>query len=195
MAIQTSTKVARELFLYGGPDGRRVTKVQELIRLSGAGRRTITEHLPGWRRESEEMALRRSVPGGVLALSVEALDAHKSDIAILRSEIDRVSAYLQGLETDSCDYAQTAKLLTTLQARWSKASGVDGAISAAEARLKETARAEVRQAAREAAAEAERAAGRGAMGSAGGPSPDVFGKSGAVDSPVVDVVEDFEGLD
>ncbi len=82
--MQLATEVAREPFLYGPVGGRRITAASELVWLSGASERTMYEHLPAWRRESEELAASCRESGLVLSLSTAALDAHKADCDLLR---------------------------------------------------------------------------------------------------------------
>ncbi len=95
--MKFATEVARELVLYGPVGGRRITAVSELVELSGASERTIREHLPGWRRESEELAASCRESGLVLSLSTAALDAHKSDCDLLRQDADCLKTHLRGL--------------------------------------------------------------------------------------------------
>jgi hypothetical protein len=95
--MKLATEIARELFLYGPAGGRRVTTVAELVRQSGASEHTIREYLPGWRRESEELAASCRESGLVLSLSTSALNAHKSDCDFLRQDADCLKTHLRGL--------------------------------------------------------------------------------------------------
>lgn len=145
-----SSEIARELFLYGPAGGKRVTSVKALSTASGASERAIYEHLPSWRRESEELAASGKESGFVLSLSTSALEAHKSDVDFLRREVDRLKLHLRLLSPGDENYPTINRALIATQRQWSEMSGVNSAMTAAAARMKETeklaAKAEMRNA-------------------------------------------------
>lgn len=146
-SMKLATEIARELFLYGPAGGLRVTSVAELVRQSGAAERTIREHLPGWRRESEELAASSRESGLVLSLSTAALDAHKADCDFLRQEVDRLKLHLRALSPAAESYAAVSRAMLATERQWAAMAGVSAALEAAGARLKEKERLEARAAA------------------------------------------------
>ena len=142
--MKLSTEVARELFLYGPAGGNRVTAVAELVRLSGASERVIYQHLPGWRRKSEELAANCRESGLVLSLSTAALDAHKADCEFLREEVDRLKRHLRSLSPASETYPAISRAMMATERQWATMAGVLAALDAAGARLKEKERLEAR---------------------------------------------------
>jgi hypothetical protein len=142
--MKLATEIARELFLYGPAGGRRVTAVAELVRLSGASERTIYEHLPAWRRESEELAASCKESGLVLSLSSSALDAHKADCDFLREEVERLKTHLRGLSPADESYPAVSRAMLATERQWAAMAGISAALDAAAARLKERERLEAR---------------------------------------------------
>lgn len=139
-----STEIARELFLYGPSGGKRVTSVKALSTASGASERAIYEHLPSWRRESEELAVNSSESGLVLSLSTSALEAHKRDVEFLRCEVDRLKLHLRSLSVGDESYSNISRALLATERQWASISGVMAALEAAAARLKEKERLEAK---------------------------------------------------
>lgn len=141
-SMNLPTEVARQLFLYGPSGGKRVTSVSELARQSGASQRAIYEHLPRWRRESEELAINSNESGLVLRLSSAALEAHKSDCDFLRREVNRLKRFLRGISPADEGYPAASRSLVAMQKQWAAMSGVQAALDAAGARLRDKERAE-----------------------------------------------------
>ena len=135
-----STQIARELFLYGPPGGKRITNVKELVRLSGASERAIYAHMPQWKRESEELAASGRESGLALCLRTCDLDNHKSDCEFLRSEVDRLKLYLKTLPVSDETYPTISRAMLTTEKQWAAMSGVLAALDAAACAMKETAR-------------------------------------------------------
>ena len=98
MLCRSETRHARQLFLYGSGDGRRVTNVPELARLSNVTEETIRKWLPKWEAEVEEILAGSSEGGLGLGLSAKELQLHKSDMVHLRSQLTQVKWESDNLE-------------------------------------------------------------------------------------------------
>jgi hypothetical protein len=79
---------ARRLFLFGGPDGVRVLKVERLAEMSGAHVQTVRRHLAAWEAEAEAMLAQSSENGFRLKLNAETLAKHEKDVMFLRKSLD-----------------------------------------------------------------------------------------------------------
>lgn len=95
---KAETRHARQLFLYGGGDGNRVTSVAALVKASGVHENTIRRHLPTWEAEFEEILSSSGGPALALSLSAKELSLHKSDMLHLRSQIQQVKWESDNLE-------------------------------------------------------------------------------------------------
>lgn len=142
--MKLSTEIARELFLYGPAGGKRVTSVKELVRQSGASERAVHEHMPTWKRESEQLAVNGKESGFVLALSTSALEAHKSDCEFLRHEVDRLKKQLARLHPSDESYCTLSRAMLATERQWATMSGVMAALDAAGSRMKEKERLEAK---------------------------------------------------
>lgn len=89
---------ARQLFLYGNGNGKRVLNAQALADQSGLHVDTIRRHIRSWLVEAEELLSGASNSGRALSLSREDIDRHKSDMIALRNEINIVKFELKTLE-------------------------------------------------------------------------------------------------
>lgn len=94
-----ATETARQLFLYGAGDGKRVLNTAKLAKLSGVHVETIRRNMPGWLKEAEEMLAGSSECGLGLKLSREVLDSNTKDLHFLRDQINQVKFELTQLET------------------------------------------------------------------------------------------------
>ena len=139
-----STEIARELFLYGPAGGKRITSVKQLAKESGASERAIHEHMPQWKKQSEELAINSRETGLVLSLSTSALASHKSDCEFLRTETDRLKLYLRSLPISDPFYATVSRAMLATEKQWAAMSGVLAALDAAGAALKDTAKAKAK---------------------------------------------------
>lgn len=98
MGLKSEVVAARQLYLYGAGDGKRVIGVQALCKATGLHEQTIGKHMPGWQKEAEEILMNSNETGLGLALSAKDLASHKSDMELLRKEINHVSYELKNLE-------------------------------------------------------------------------------------------------
>ena len=133
-----STEICRELFLYGPVGGKRITSVKDLVRLSGASERAIRANLPAWKNQSEELAANSMETGLAFCLSSSALACHQSDVAAMRSEVDRLTVHLRSLAPSDESYPAVSRSFLTVQKQWSQMAGILALIDAAACRIKET---------------------------------------------------------
>lgn len=129
--VTAPARFARQLYLYGNGDGKRVTSVPELAKQSGLHEQTIRLRLPAWEKESEEILINTNSSGLALSLSAQELSAHKSDMIHLRDqinqckfELDRLEDITAKLETwlDKFDAEDYKDALSIFDA-WQRASG------------------------------------------------------------------------
>lgn len=85
---KAETETARQLFLYGAGDGKRIISVKGLVEATGLHEQTIGKHLPKWKKEAEEILMKSAETGLGLALSAEDLRRHKEDMAHLRNLVE-----------------------------------------------------------------------------------------------------------
>lgn len=135
--VKLTTHQARELYLYGPPGGDRIVDVNELVRHSGASRRAISEHLPKWREESLQLAQNRTNQLPAFALRDQAFMDHRRDVEFLRLEVDRIKSHLRSLSPADPTYLAVNRALLSTERQWAKMSGVQAAIDAMAARMKE----------------------------------------------------------
>lgn len=96
--VTSSTRAARQLYLYGNGDGKRILSVQRLAKEAGIHEETVRTHIKKWEAEAEEMLSASSSSGLALHLSREQLDQHKSDMVHLRAQIGQVKFELDRME-------------------------------------------------------------------------------------------------
>jgi hypothetical protein len=135
--MKLTTHQARELYLYGPPGGERVTCVNELVKLSKASKRAISEHLPKWREESLQLAQNRTEQLSGFSLREQAFMDHARDVDFLRSEVERLKKHLRSLSPASDEYPAASHALLSTERQWAKMSGMQAAMDAAAARMKE----------------------------------------------------------
>tara|TARA_Y100000361_G_C11088104_1_gene304932 strand:+ start:141 stop:773 length:633 start_codon:yes stop_codon:yes gene_type:complete len=95
--ISSKTKVARQLYLYGAGDGKRIVDTQKLAAAAGVHPETIRTHLPKWEAEAEEILASSSKSGLGLKLSADTLKSHQSDMDFLRDQLNQVKFELDNL--------------------------------------------------------------------------------------------------
>jgi hypothetical protein len=133
MAVKSETQIARQLFLYGAGDGKRVIGVKALCEATGLHEQTIGKHLPKWQKEAEEILLNSKESGLGLALSAKDLQLHEKDMSHLRNlveankwemaRVDEITAKLEGwMDKFSGDDGEQDKALRILEL-WMRTCG------------------------------------------------------------------------
>ncbi len=85
---KAGTRVARQAFLYGEGNGRRVLDVKRLAEIGGLNEATVRRWLPGWEQELEN-DLRGSTENGIkLHLSAEILREHRKHELFFRNSLN-----------------------------------------------------------------------------------------------------------
>jgi hypothetical protein len=163
---KAETRHARQLFLYGAGDGRRITAAVALAKAAGIHVETIRRHLPTWEAEYEQILAGTSEGGLGLSLSKKQLDQHSKDMVFLRDQIAQVTWECENLDpliarletlvekfagTDDSDKAITLfdrflrasmnkqnlrSQFLAMQRQWTKLSGVEGLMDVALTREK-----------------------------------------------------------
>lgn len=88
--MKSETQIARQLYLFGAGDGKRVLSVKALCAATGLSVDTIGRHMPAWRKESEELLSGASDCGLALHLSKENSILFESTMTALSVEIKKV---------------------------------------------------------------------------------------------------------
>ena len=98
-AIKTSTAMARQFFLYGDGDGKRIVDTTELCKITGTSRPTLSKYLPAWEKEAEEMLRSTTKLGSpnILSLPQETLEKHKEDVDFIRLRLEKTKSELTQL--------------------------------------------------------------------------------------------------
>lgn len=94
---RTETRHARQLFLFGGEDGKRVTNITRLAQLSNVTEETLRKHLPVWEKEFEDSLAHSSESAFRIRLSAEEVAFHKSNIAFLEAQLKECKFELDNL--------------------------------------------------------------------------------------------------
>lgn len=90
---------ARQLFLYGNGDGRRIINANALAAETGLHIETIRTHMRKWLVEAEEMLAGSSNSGLALKLSRETMDLHKSNMVFLEKQLQVLKYELDTMDT------------------------------------------------------------------------------------------------
>lgn len=88
MVTKAETKAARQLFLYGNGDGKRVLNVKALVAATGVHVGTIWKHMPAWQKEAEDLVANATENGLALSLSSATLKTHETDMLHLRNLVE-----------------------------------------------------------------------------------------------------------
>lgn len=101
MAAGTKFEVdtARQLFLYGAGDGRRILNAKALAEASGLHIETIRKRMPQWLKEAEGILSGASSSGLALNLSRETMDLHKSNMVFLEKQLQLIKYELDTMDT------------------------------------------------------------------------------------------------
>lgn len=113
---KAETETARQLFLYGAGDGKRIISVKGLVEATGLHEQTIGKHMPKWKKEAEEILMKSAETGLGLALSAKQLEQHTKDMDALRDQLDQVKWELKTIE----------KITAKLEGWMDKFSGDEG---------------------------------------------------------------------
>jgi hypothetical protein len=130
---KAETETARQLFLYGAGDGKRIISVKGLVEATGLHENTICKHITKWQKEAEEILANTAERGLGLALSAEDLRRHKEDMAHLRNLVEakkwetervlEITAKLEGwMDKFSGDDGEQDKALRILEL-WMRTCG------------------------------------------------------------------------
>lgn len=150
--LSARMKHARELFMFGNGDGKPVRNVGRLAQKSGCSVSGIEKWINTWQRESEQRAVAET--GGRLALVPGVTDGvvqwHRSTVADLKEEIDKVRVTMKKLVPSSDLHIAATKQLALLLKQWETSSGfadhVQTAVTAQRELLKQAARLQGRNA-------------------------------------------------
>lgn len=88
--MKPEVAAARQLFLYGAGDGRRVLSTRGLCEATGVHPQTIHKWMPKWEKEAEEIISNSSENGQALRLSAEDLQLHKSSMSALADQLTQI---------------------------------------------------------------------------------------------------------
>lgn len=90
---------ARQLFLYGAGDGKRVINAQALADQTGLHIETIRRHMRKWLAEAEALLSGASQNGLALNLSRETMDLHTSNMIFLEKQLQVLKYELDTMDT------------------------------------------------------------------------------------------------
>jgi len=96
---KAETRHARQLFLYGNGDGRRITAAVALAEAAGLHVETVRRHLTAWEAEYEQILAGTSTGGLGLSLSKKQVEQHTKDMAFLRDQIAQVTWECDNLDS------------------------------------------------------------------------------------------------
>lgn len=95
--MTAKAKVARQYYLYGTGDGKRIVDPAKLAEAADLHVETVRKHLPMWEAEVEEILANSSKTGLGLKLSADVMRSHQSDMDFLRDQINQVKYELDTL--------------------------------------------------------------------------------------------------
>lgn len=85
--VKAGTTAARQAFLYGTGDGRRVLDPQKLAEIGDVHVSTVWRHLPAWQKEYEEILASANSGSLALRLSAETLAQHQRNTEFLETQM------------------------------------------------------------------------------------------------------------
>jgi uncharacterized protein with von Willebrand factor type A (vWA) domain len=123
--LDAETKHARELFLFGNGDGKRIKNVKKLAEMSGCGERTIYRHMEQWQRESESLALATTGKSGavVLRITEKELLFSAQHVSILQRQLEKIAKVIDEATPGSDWHMELVKLHAATLLKWQAASG------------------------------------------------------------------------
>lgn len=89
---------ARQLFLYGNGDGKRIIGAGALAEASGVHIETIRRWMPRWQKEYEEMLSHTSEGGLAIRLSADDMRNHSKDMDFLRNDLNSIKWEMDNLD-------------------------------------------------------------------------------------------------
>ena len=128
---------ARQLFLYGNGDGRRIINANALAAETGLHIETIRTHMRKWLVEAEEMLAGSSNSGLALKLSKETMNFHNENmihlekqIKIVKFELDKLDVITEKLEGWLEKFQGTDEMETAIRIfhDWQRASGTKASL-------------------------------------------------------------------
>ena len=122
-SLSSSTRYARELFLHGEGDGKRIVNIDKLSELSGVSPSTIRNWLPVWERESKSIVANAQKPGFSIELTIEKLDLQREHVELLSTELKKLKVLIPTLTPGSDLHASTLNLHMRLLKAWEESSG------------------------------------------------------------------------
>ncbi len=90
MGQKAEVVAARQLYIYGNGDGKRVIGVKALVEATGLSETTIGKHLPKWQAEVEEILMNADSSTLGLQLSAKDLQLHKECMNTLSDQIKQI---------------------------------------------------------------------------------------------------------
>lgn len=97
--VKFEVDTARQLFLYGKGDGRRILNAQALAEESGLHIETVRKHMKTWLVEAEGLLAGSSGSGLALKLSKDTMDLHRSNMIFLEKQLQVIKYELDTMDT------------------------------------------------------------------------------------------------
>ncbi len=107
--MKAEVVAARQLFLYGNGDGRRVIGVQALCEATGVHEQTIWKYMPKWQKELEEILANSSDVSLALHLSAETLATNKRLNQKLEDQVNQIIWELEKHDDIAADLREWAR--------------------------------------------------------------------------------------
>jgi hypothetical protein len=135
--VKFEVDTARQLFLYGAGDGKRVINAQALADQTGLHIATIHKYMKTWLVEAEELLAGASNSGLALKLSKETMVFHNDNmkhlekqIKIVKYEIDTLDVITEKLESWLDKFDQTDEMETAIRIfhDWQRACGTKASL-------------------------------------------------------------------
>jgi len=97
--VKFEVETARQLFLYGAGDGKRVLNPHALAEASGLHISTIQRWMKTWLAEAEQLLSGASTNGLALNLSKDTMSLHKSNMVFLEKQLQVIKYELDTMDT------------------------------------------------------------------------------------------------
>lgn len=142
--MQEEMRYARQLFLHGNGKDAPVKNIKALSDQSGMSVRALRDHVPDWRKEAEELALRSPNSPYSIQLSEDVLTQHREEVEFLGRQVKKLRSRLRKLNTAHSSYHVVLGSYQSALTKWEKSSGILAHYETATAAMKEGARARAR---------------------------------------------------